>query len=163
MTRCGKCALYQPGKNFAPDLLRHVPLHLRRIFICDEATREARNPEEVSQKSLCPLDLWVLTFIGKNEPFAIRHAGSTLDRLVATGCAELLCNMFENASYSIRRDLWLRMTEHHADRLYLFDALFERDCLPPVNNDMLAQKGHLYQFSLLQANSASAALFDDLI
>ncbi|MEW6708379.1 MAG: hypothetical protein AB1403_01025 [Candidatus Riflebacteria bacterium] len=162
MSQCEKCALFLTGRHFAPDLLRHVPLHLRRIFICDEATREARHGKASPEKGLCPLDLWVLTFIGKNEPFAIRHAGNTLDRLVAAGCAELLCNLFENASYSVRRDLWLRMTEFHANRLYLFDVLFERDCLPPVSDDMLAQKGHLYQFSLLQANSASAALFDDL-
>lgn len=163
MKRCEKCALRLRGRYFAPDLFREIPLHLRHIFICDNEKDGEEFETNVGQdKTLCPLDLWVLTFIGSNHPFAVKNAVQTLDHLVAAGSAELLCNLFENSAYEIRRDLWLRMTEQHADRLYLFDAVYEKHCLPPIESEESRQQRHLYQFSLLFANSASPALFEDL-
>ncbi len=163
MKDCEKCGLRLRGRYFAPDLFRNIPLHLRHIFICDNEDFISGVQNSLQQqKSLCPRDLWVLTFIGNNEPFAVRNAANTLDQLVQAGAAELLCNLFENASYEVRRELWLRMTKEHPQRLYLFDAIFEKHCLAPVESADYQQHRQLYQYSLLFANSASPALFEDL-
>jgi hypothetical protein len=161
MSRCEKCCLRLNGESFTPDLLRKIPLHLRRIFVCDNETFiENHNSHLPLNKSICPADLWVLTFIGCNDRFAVKNAENTLDNLVKTGASELLCNLFENAPYEVRRNLWLRMIEKHSHRLYLFDTMFEKDCLPPFETD--SQNRHFYQYSILMRNSASPALFDDL-
>lgn len=163
MKSCAKCSLRLKGSYFAPDLFRNIPLHLRHIFICDDETFVEKTESDLfQQKHLCPRDLWVLTFIGANEPFAVRHAAQTLDQLVQAGASELLCNLFESAAYEVRRELWLRMTREYPERLYLFDAIYEKHCLPPVETEPDAQQRHLYQFSMLHANSASPALFEDL-
>jgi hypothetical protein len=104
----------------------------------------------------------VLTFIGTGDSFAIKNAESTLDSLVEKGESELLCNLFENSPYEVRRELWLKMTTHYKERLYLFDSLFEKNCLAPLNGEQSATGLHFYQNSMLFSNSGAPAMFDDL-
>lgn len=163
MNNCKDCSLRLKGHRFAPTLLRKVPLHLRQVFICNNEDFHTDKPgNEPSGKRLCPADLWVLTFIATNDPFATRHVVITFDRLVTNGMAELLLSLFESASYEIRRNLWLRMTSKFPQRLHLFDSLFEKECLAPVSEAELQKSRHLYQFSFLHANSGAPALFDEL-
>ncbi len=161
MKRCENCRLRLKGRFFTPDLFRRVPIHLRHVFICDQNGND--NPggdEDRSRPSLCSADLWVLTFIGQNDAFAVKNATDTLKKLVQAGSAELLCNLFSSAGYEVRRELWLYMTQNHPDRLYLFDALFEKECLAPLDTNR--ENLHLYQYGMLFNNSAATAMFDDL-
>jgi hypothetical protein len=166
VSRCEKCPLRLKGKYFISDLFSRIPLPLRRMFICDdeEFIKKQSEPDLFADQKtvLCPADLWVLTFIGVKDKLAIKHAEFTLDKLVRSGASELLCQLFENAAYEIRRDLWIRMTELYPDRLYLFDAIFERDCLPCINTEKENLGLHLYQYSILNRGAFAAALSDDL-
>jgi hypothetical protein len=161
--RCKNCKLRLKGHNFQANLLKTVPMHLRPIFLCDNEAFVAQIINgSLRQRSLCPLDIWVLTFISVKDPLASKSAAETLDRLVEMGAADLLCNLFENSCYETRRELWLRMTEKHIERLYLLDAMFEKEALAPCSSEEHRQKLHLYQSCMLFANSASTAAFDDL-
>ncbi len=128
-----------------------VPLPAREIFICNQndAITTSHAVSHSERRTLCSRDLWVLSFIGQNEAFAVEQAPATLDRLVAGGHSELLCHLFENAGYEIRRDLWLRMTGLYPGRLYLFDALFERGSLAPLEKDRAPEKVFYYQQQML--------------
>ncbi len=163
MNRCQNCKLRLKGRHFQANLLKAVPIHLRPIFLCDNEDFITQTLNGChKQRSLCPLDIWVLTFISIKEPLATKCAAETLDRLVEMGAADLLCNLFENSCYESRRELWLRMTEKHTDRLYLLDAMFEKEALAPYSSEEHRQKLHLYQSCMLFVNSASTAAFDDL-
>ncbi|MDD3146420.1 MAG: hypothetical protein PHD82_03880 [Candidatus Riflebacteria bacterium] len=160
---CQKCALNIDSGSFRGQLFRAVPLEMRQIFICNngiclDSSRRTLN----DMRSLCPRDLWVLTFIGSKERFATEQAANTLDNLVAGGHAELLCSLFESAGYETRRTLWLRMTRCYPERLYMFDSLFERECLAPLVNGGLPVDLHIYQQQMLFGSCASQPGCDDL-
>jgi hypothetical protein len=146
---CKDCCLNIDSSTFNTDLLKKIPLHVRNIFVCSRSINENRY-EEVPEKrfAICARDLWVLTFVGKNDDFACASALYTLDNLVAAGHAELLCHLFDNASYLLRRVLWKRMTEQYPHRLYLFDALFEKESLAPIEKDEVIQDLHVYRHQL---------------
>lgn len=110
-------------------MLSKIPLHFRSIFLCNNDCAKSSH-----KNTLCSKDLWVLTFIGQKDEFAMNNAASTMARLVEAGFSELLCNLFENAPYEKRRELWKIMTSEYPDRLYMFDALFEKQCLAPIEN-----------------------------
>lgn len=163
MNRCKNCKLRLKGRRFNPELLQKVPLHLRKVFICDnEEFIRVASKESKPGTNICSMDLWVLTFVGIGDPYAVKNAEGTLKSLVASGASELLCNLFENSSYEVRRSLWLRMTEEYSDRLYLFNSLFEKECLAPLNSENTVSDLHLYQYSMLYNISSAPAMFDDL-
>lgn len=153
---CQKCSLNINSSSFRANLLKQLPLELRQIFACEGFDQPCnKGGKENGTVKICVKDLWVLAFIGRNDRYAVDQAENTLDNLVAGGHSELLCNLFEAASYEIRRRLWLRMTGIHAQRLYLFDALFEKYSLAPVNSGQLPEDLHVYQHQMLfSANSA---------
>lgn len=124
---CKHCPLNIDSKCFQPRMIKRVPLHFRNVFICNNDCSNSKQ-----KYSLCGKDLWVLTFIGRRERFALDNAVSTMDNIVKMGFSELLCSLFENAPYEKRREMWQRMTTEHSNRLYLFDALFEKECLAPL-------------------------------
>lgn len=148
---CHKCRLNIASTAFDSRMFAVVPLPAREIFICDQRDAAITLPRasNLERRLLCSRDLWVLSFIGQNETFAVEQASATLDRLVAGGHSELLCHLFENAGYEIRRDLWLRMTSLYPGRLYLFDALFERGSLAPLEKGRAPEKMFHYQQQML--------------
>ncbi len=141
-----------------------VPLPARDIFICNQNDAAGALPGiwHAERRLLCSRDLWVLSFVGQNEAFAVEQASATLDRLVSGGHSELLCHLFENAAYEVRRDLWLRMTSLYPDRLYLFDALFERGSLAPLEKDRAPEKMYYYQQQMLFGIEGSSHELEDL-
>ncbi len=160
---CRKCALNIDSNSFRGQMFKIVPLEARQIFICNngvclDSSRRTLN----ESRSLCPRDLWVLTFICSKDRFAIEQAADTLDRLVAGGHSELLCSLFESAGYETRRTLWLRMTRCYPERLYMFDSLFERECLAPLTNGDLPANLNVYQHQMLFGSSASQPGYDEL-
>ena len=98
----------------------------------DVHSYECMNCAQKEKMRLCTQDLWVLHFLGQKDNFAINTCYYTLDTLVFTGHADLLCELFRIADYSIRKELWFRMVSLHSDRIYLLDSLFERISLPPL-------------------------------
>lgn len=124
---CKLCPLNIDSKCFKARMLSKIPLHFRSIFLCNNEC--SNNPHKAA---LCSKDLWVLTFIGQKEEFAMNNAVNTMVNLVENGFSELLCNLFENAPYEKRREMWKKMTTAYPDRLYMFDALFEKQCLAPI-------------------------------
>ncbi len=148
---CHKCRLNIASTAFDSRIFTVVPLPARDIFICRQngAGRALPGAAHAEVRLLCSRDLWVLSFIGQNEAFAVEQASATLDRLVAGGHSELLCHLFENAGYEVRRDLWLRMTSLYPGRLYLFDAIFERGSLAPLEKDRAPEKMYYYQQQML--------------
>ena len=150
-SHCHKCRLNIASMAFDSRMFSVVPLPAREIFICNQHDVAVTFPEasHSEQRRLCSRDLWVLSFIGQNETFAVEQASATLDRLVAGGHSELLCHLFENAGYEVRRDLWLRMTGLYPNRLYLFDALFERGSLAPLEKGQAPEKMFYYQQQML--------------
>ncbi len=141
---CKNCPLNIDSKCFKSTMLAKVPLHFRNIFICNDDC--ANSPHNTS---LCGRDLWVLTFIGQQEKFAMNNAVTTMVSLVKNGFSELLCNLFENAPYEKRREMWLKMTTEYSDRLYMFDSLFEKECLAPIKKGEKPENLFNYQNSLL--------------
>lgn len=152
---CRRCHLNISSENFRPEMLRKLPVKIRQIFVCEKADKRSFSDKSPGRAKLCVKDLWVLAFIGKNDRFACEEAVDTLDTLVVGGHSELLCNLFETAPYHIRRTLWLRMTNVHSQRLYLFDSLFEKYSLAPLEKDQQPDDLHVYQHQMLfSANSA---------
>ncbi len=153
---CQRCSLNIDSACFRPALFKKLPLHVRDIFICN-GPRNTASPkqQQLLARNVCVRDLWVLTFIGENNRYACEKASETLDNLVAGGHAELLCNLFENAQYETRRDLWLRMTSLYPERLYLFDSLFEKECLAPVESGQIPDDLHIYQHQMLFAANST--------
>lgn len=127
---CKTCPLNIDSKCFKSEMLAKIPLHFRNIFLCNNECSE--NPHK---NTLCSRDLWVLTFISQQERFAMANAVTTMSALVENGFAELLCNLFENAPYEKRREMWKIMTKEYSHRLYLFDALFEKHSMAPLENN----------------------------
>ncbi|GAB1351787.1 hypothetical protein MASR1M12_05180 [Erysipelotrichia bacterium] len=148
---CHKCKLNIASAAFDSRMFCVVPLPAREVFICNQndAVMALPGASQSERRLLCSRDLWVLSFIGQNETFAVEQAPATLDRLVAGGHSELLCHLFENAGYEVRRDLWLRMTSLYPGRLYLFDAIFERGSLAPLEKDRAPEKMYYYQQQML--------------
>ena len=149
---CNNCPLNIDSKCFKAEMAAKIPLHFRNIFLCNNDC--ARN---CSGNSLCSRDLWVLSFIGQKEKFAMANAVNTMENLVKKGLSELLCYLFENAPYETRRDMWLKMTKEHTDQLYLFDALFEKECLAPLCDGYNEEEMHKYQNSVLFPQLAMAS------
>ena len=150
---CKNCPLNIDSKCFKAEMASKIPLHFRSIFICNNDCAKS-----CSNNSLCSKDLWVLSFLGQKEKFAMSNAVSTMENLVKKGFSELLCYLFENAPYEKRKEMWLKMTKEHSNQLYMFDALFEKASLAPLygNNDV-AEEMHKYQNSILFPQMAATA------
>ena len=160
---CSTCALNIDSTSFRGSLFKKIPLDMRQVFICSNSVCLDSSRRTLNQsRSLCPRDLWVLTFAGMQDRFALAHAIDTLDNLVAGGHSELVCSLFESSCYETRRALWLRMTKFYPERLYMFDALFERECLAPLTNGELPADLHVYQHLMLFGTNTSQSLADDL-
>lgn len=163
MQDCIKCLLNSSSEHFNSALLNKIPLYIRKAFICNQSViKENIDKTSFNRRNICSRDLWVLTFIGQNDKFALKSAAKTLDKLVKNGDSELLCNLFESANYEARKALWLKMVEEHPDRLYLFNALFEKECLAPVYENKFPENFHYYQHSMLFGNSHTPIAFDAL-
>ena len=132
------------------------------MFVCKNGHARGDCGDLFSLRQLCARDLWVLAFIGNSDSFAVTNAGATLDRLVAGGHSELLCHLFENAGYETRRALWARMVKFYPDRLYMFDSLFEKQCLPPADTVEMAESQHVYRHYLLYGSGQANAFMKDL-
>jgi hypothetical protein len=156
---CTKCPLNIDSANFSAKMFEIMPLHAKALFVCRNG--QPGSGDLFGARQLCARDLWVLAFIGSGDSFALEKAGETLDRLVAAGHSELLCHVFENAGYETRRDLWARMVKNYPDRLYMFDALFEKDCLPPADTVEMAENLHIYRHSLLYGRGQANAFVKD--
>ncbi len=160
---CSNCPLNIDSAAFRGQMFKNVPLHARQIFICNNAfCLDSDRRTLVQSRNICPRDLWVLAFIGSKDRFALAQAAATLDQLVAAGHSELLCSLFERAGYKTRRELWLRMTRYYPERLYMFDSLFERECLAPLENGQIPANLHVYQHQMLFGSNASQPGCDDL-
>lgn len=161
--KCRQCALNTDSASFQPLMLKKVPVTVRRIFLCSSSGSIENSHRTLPEcRSICPRDLWVLAFISANDRFAVERAADTLDTLVAGGHAELLCSLFECAGYETRRELWQRMTKFYPERLYMFDALFERECLAPLVNGTIPDNFHVYQHQMMFGTVASQPGADDL-
>ncbi|PKL43715.1 MAG: hypothetical protein CVV41_08060 [Candidatus Riflebacteria bacterium HGW-Riflebacteria-1] len=160
--KCNRCPLNIASESFNPKMYEPLPMHARSLFVCRNAAKTGVCGDLFAARQLCARDLWVLAFIGRRDCFASASAGDTLDRLVGGGHSELLCHLFENADYETRRDLWARMTSNHPDRLYMFDAMFEKECLAPVASGELPEDLHVYRHHLLYAGTATNQLLKDL-
>ena len=141
---CKTCPLNIDSKCFKAEMAAKIPLHFRNLFLCNNDC--ARNSQG---NSLCGKDLWVLSFIAQKDKFAVANAVDTMENLVKKGLSELLCFLFENAPYKSRREMWLKMTKEHINQLYMFDALFEKECLAPLCNGNNVEEIHKYQNSVL--------------
>jgi len=139
-----------------------LPLHAKAVFVCRNVNRKSSCGDVSAARQLCARDLWVLAFIGCKEKFAVDKAVETLDSLVAGGHSELLCHLFENAGYETRRALWLRMTSNYPRRLYMFDSMFEKECLPTLNKAELPENIHIYRHYLLYTGGQENSLLKDL-
>ena len=150
--KCANCPLNIDSKCFKAEMMAKIPLHFRNIFLCNNDCAKS-----IEKGGLCGRDLWVLSFIAQKDSFALANAVNTMENLVQKGLSELLCYLFENAPYEKRKEMWLRMTREHIDQLYMFDALFERECLAPLcdgNND---EEMHKYQNCVLFPQMAMTA------
>lgn len=159
---CDKCPLNIGSESFKPAMYEALPLHAKALFLCKNATRKGSCGDIFAIRQLCPRDLWVLAFIGRKESFAVEKAVETLDNLVTSGHSELVCHLFENAGYETRRTLWAHMTSNYPDRLYMFDAMFERECLAPLSPGELPENIHVYRHHLLYACSQANVFLKDL-
>ena len=148
---CKNCPLNIDSNCFKAEMASKIPLHFRNIFICNNDCASS-----CSNKSLCGRDLWVLSFLGQREKFAMANAVATMENLVKNGFSELLCYLFENAPYEKRKEMWLKMTKEHCDRLYMFDALFEKECLAPLCDASNNEEMHKYQNCILFPQIAMA-------
>lgn len=158
---CDKCPLNIDSTSYQKQLFVKMPAHARKLFSCNNGICLKNRTLEQS-RDICSRDLWVLTFIGHKDEFALENASATLDNLVAGGHSELLCTLFENADYETRRGLWLRMTLHYPERLYMFDCLFERECLPPLESSQSTEDLHIYQHYMLFGPYSIQGSHDDL-
>ncbi len=149
---CKTCPLNVDSKCFNAEMAAKIPLHFRSIFICNNDCANSS-----FGNSLCSRDLWVLSFIAQKDRFAMANAVNTMENLVQKGLSELLCYLFENAPYEKRREMWLKMTKEHVNQLYMFDALFERECLAPLCDGNKEEEMHKYQNSVLFPQLAISA------
>ena len=159
---CSTCPLNIDSESFAAKMYEKIPLHARALFVCKKGRSQYEGEDLFSARRLCARDVWVLTFIGGNDSFAVASAGATLERLVAAGHSELLCHLFENAGYETRRDLWALMVRYHPQRLYMFDQLFERECQPPADTVEMSENLHIYRHSLLYGRGQANAFLKDI-
>lgn len=157
--KCDRCVFNKKSPFYRPQLISAFPAAVKKLFECNS---ELESGDENVRQKLCAADLWVLAFIGVSDILAIKLAGETLDLLVALGNSELLCNLFENADYETRRKLWLRMVNKHSKRLYLFDAIFERDELAPIEPGITPDDLHHYQYLMLMGHNFSASVANSL-
>ncbi|EKD82832.1 MAG: hypothetical protein ACD_39C01063G0004 [uncultured bacterium] len=159
---CSRCPLNITSESFRPKMYEALPLHAKALFVCRHTVSKVSSGDIFAARQLCARDLWVLTFIGYKDSFAVEKAGATMDSLVAGGHSELLCHLFENACYETRRELWSRMTSNYPDRLYMFDSMFEKECLAPVTAGEVPENLHVYRHHLLYAGSQANMLLKDL-
>ncbi len=148
---CKVCPLNIDSNCFKAEMVSKIPLHFRSVFLCNNDCANNCKGE-----SLCGKDLWVLSFIGQKDKFAMANAVNTMENLVKKGLSELLCFLFENAPYETRKKMWLRMTKEHTNQLYMFDALFEKECLAPLCNGNIEEEMHKYQNCVLFPQMAMA-------
>ena len=148
---CKTCPLNIDSNCFKSEMASKIPLHFRSIFLCNNDC--AKNGEG---NSLCSRDLWVLSFLGQKEKFAMANAVNTMENLVKKGFSELLCYLFENAPYEKRKEMWLKMTKEHSNQLYMFDALFEKESLAPLCDNYNDEEMHKYQNCVLFPQLAMA-------
>lgn len=151
---CNTCPLNVDSKCFKSEMAAKIPLHFRNVFLCNN---DCAHNCDSNGNSLCSRDLWVLSFIAQKDKFAMANAVKTMENLVKKGLSELLCYLFENAPYEARREMWLKMTKEHTDQLYMFDALFEKECLAPLCDGYDEEEMHKYQNCVLFPQMALSA------
>jgi len=159
---CSRCPLNIGSDHFSAQMYEKIPLHARALFVCKNNRLRGVCADLFSVRQLCARDIWVLAFIGSRDGFAKASAGETLDRLVAGGHSEILCHLFENADYETRRELWTRMVKNYPERLYMFDSLFEKECLPPADAVDMAENQHVYRHYLLYGSGQANSFLKDL-
>ena len=159
---CNECPLNEVSEKFDKDLISKAPEDLRAFFTCSEKICEERQSKHSNsynkylRTSICPKTVWTVIYIGCKDSFALNQVDTVFDELVEGGYSELLCSLFENASYEIRRKLWLKMTKDHMNKMYMFDALFEREGLKPFcthpegEDDSIGL--HRYQYYILHGS-----------
>lgn len=149
---CKNCPLNIDSNCFKAEMASKIPLHFRNLFICNNDCAQS-----CSNNSLCSRDLWVLSFLGQKDKFAMSNAVATMENLVKKGFSELLCYLFENAPYEKRKEMWLKMTTEHSNQLYMFDALFEKESLTPLCDGSNEEEMHHYQNCILFPQLAATA------
>ena len=144
---CEICPFNIRSLFYNKSLINKVPEYLRNIFTCNG---QIISKKENTNNQVCPAMLWVVVYIGAKEEYSLNHANETLEALVECGQAELICTLFENSPYEIRKKMWQTMTTKYSDRMYMFNPLFEREELEPVTNDGLPQNSYpIYRQQLL--------------
>ena len=154
---CESCPFNTKSSCYSKSLLKKVPDYLHNVFTC--------NGQTISQKKnvynqICPAMLWVVVYIGSKEEYSLNHAEETLVALVERGQSELICTLFENSPYEIRRKMWQTMTTKYSNRMYVFNPLFEREELEPVTHNGLPQKAYpVYRQQLLYGKYSPKELY----
>lgn len=140
MMCCQQCPLVR-DKLHPNSLQNRFGEELDPIFACPHALCTAFVPDSVHDDancggcpkgqhlSLCRHDAYVLTHL-PGSAFAQETAHFCLDTLVTIGRGDLLCELFQIASYDLRQELWDRMICLYNDRRYLLDPLFEKYDVP---------------------------------
>jgi hypothetical protein len=145
--KCNACPLNKASISYDASLFGKVPTELHGFFEC--GGRELSDSQLVHQ--ICPLTVWTVAYIGANDSFAMSQVEDVLEELVVGGHAELLCAMFENASYKIRKKMWRIMTTRFTDKIYLFDSLFEKEELEPFTRKLF-KNIHKYKHYIMYDN-----------
>ncbi len=141
---CSYCPLNRKSISYNSDMFKKVPKELHNFFACDGMHSQGLG----LQNQICPKTVWTIAYIGAKDKFALSQVDKVLEELVVGGHAELLCAMFENASYEVRSRMWKTMTSKFVDKLYLFDALFEKEELEPFSRRLLKNL-HKYKHFIL--------------
>ena len=104
---CEICPFNIRSLFYNKSLINKVPEYLRNIFTCNG---QIISKKENTNNQVCPAMLWVVVYIGAKEEYSLNHANETLEALVECGQAELICTLFENSPYEIRKKMWQTMT-----------------------------------------------------
>lgn len=145
---CSNCPLNPNNTGFDADCFKKIPLNFRDLYLCQKHSKNLANQ---GLARLCPMDLWVLTFIGTSDTFSKKHVLTTFSRLVEGGHSELLCHLFQNAPPDTRKKLWLQMIKNYPKRLYLFNQIIEKNELPPLAKAIMPANLHQYSYMMLFA------------
>ena len=143
---CKNCPLNIDSKCFKAEMASRIPLHFRSIFICNNDCAQS-----CSNNSLCGRDLWVLSFLGQKEKFAMSNAVSTMENLVKKGFSELLCYLFENAPYEKRKEMWLKMTkEHFSKEIQMVNMHRKRCSISPTTRETLIKTTMIHHHPVIR-------------
>lgn len=148
---CNECPFNTKSAKYDKNMLAKAPNYLHNVFACEGQTNNTKKLTNV-----CPAMVWVVVYIGSKNEYAIQHAEETLSDLVEMGQAELVCALFENSPYEVRKKLWRIMAEKYSNRMYLFNPLFEREELCPIDDSKISQSLlPIYQHQLLYGRQAT--------